>query len=98
MNGDNPPTEDDGEAPLSELPEGAACSACVFSRVTIPDPSSLRRARVCKRFPPVATFVPTAQGAGIITFDRVVKDSDYCYEFEAREGPEVIPALLSVVK
>lgn len=55
------------------------CQNCDHSKLT-----EDLRVRMCRRFPPVASFIPTPQGVQQVTAWPAVSPSDGCGEFRLR--------------
>jgi hypothetical protein len=66
------------------LPLGAACKNCHYSAVIRPDPKAIQSARICRRFPPNALFIPNAQGGVISSQPPIVPDDYSCFEYDER--------------
>jgi hypothetical protein len=96
VSGEREPIEGDGDGDERiTLPHGACCLLCDFSRLTPSDPNTLQRTRICKRFPPAVVMVPVQSqagvGMGLMSANRPVNDADVCYEYQEREGAEIVP-------
>lgn len=72
------------------LPAGAACKGCHYSDL-IRMGNDIKTVRICRRFPPGPVFMPNAQGGVLISSPPQVPDDYVCFEFDAKEGPAVIP-------
>jgi hypothetical protein len=88
----------DNDVPDSELSPNAVCKTCEYSELT-PLDVNLQTQRLCKRFPPspVAIIVNMGgkPGMAIHNVFPTVSDDLYCYEYQAREGVEIIPTGLA---
>lgn len=80
------------------LPPGANCRDCEYSAL-VQVPGQIKRVRICKRFPPTPMLIPVQNNKGqtavtMTAQHALVADGDFCYEFDPRENPEVIPTAL----
>lgn len=87
--------EKEGAENNEEKPDAVMrCGDCVYSE-KIRMQNTIETQRVCRRFPPtvVGVPVPTDQGGAwsLSSVFPTVADDSYCYEFEARDAPEIEP-------
>jgi hypothetical protein len=88
--------DSNGETGAAEtLPPDAACKNCEYSELTPVSAETLKSQRICRRFPPSPITVFGQVGGkpsmAVHNIFPVVSDDLFCYEFQVREGSEIIP-------
>jgi len=83
------------EQPIPADNGGRACERCRFSDVVAIDPNTLKKVRVCRRFPPMP-IISMQNGAPGMSMQfpnaqPMVWDTHWCYEF-APKLPDAINA------
>jgi hypothetical protein len=95
------PAGDSQSEEIDAVPDNAACSTCQYSELTAPS-ADLKRARLCRRFPPVVITVPTLNRQGQLvgfafnTMQPIVAEDHWCFEYDVRDGTEIEPTGLLV--
>lgn len=87
-----------GEEFAGEIPDNASCASCQYSEM-LPVGTDLKKQRICRRFPPQVFAIAQIQGGQTIGFQLSaapppVDASQWCYEYDARQGPEIEPTAL----
>lgn len=99
-NDGNEPGPDEESGPIL-LPSGASCSSCHYSiLIPVMDPATKtpmlnRKQRICRRVPPTPVLIPTDKGFMQIGAHPVVAEKEVCFEYDEREGDEIIPTALT---